>query len=184
MNRVLLSAAAAAIASSLLAAEPQVRSAEPQVRRESVAGITNLARLGTTVACAGAVTPAAIAEVKKMGYKAVFNLRLPDEPGADIEAEAAAARASGLSFVHLPLNSAAPDTAIVDRFLQAIADPANQPAFIHCHSGSRAAALWLVKRVMQDGWSRERAEAEASELGTIKPATKQFALDYLQAHGK
>ena|ERR1051326_475622 len=38
------------------------------------------------------VTPGSMAEIKKMGYKAVFSLRLPNEPGADIEGEAAAAR--------------------------------------------------------------------------------------------
>jgi uncharacterized protein (TIGR01244 family) len=158
--------------------------AESQVRKESVPGIVNFARLETTVACAGAVTPAAVAEVKKMGFKAIFNLRLPGEAGADIEAETAAARAAGVTFIHLPLSGSAPDAAVVDRFLEAIAAPGNQPALIHCASGNRAAALWLIKRVMTDGWDRDRAVAEASELGTMSPTMKAFALDYLQAHGK
>lgn len=51
--------------------------------------------LGTTVACAGAVTPAAVAEVEKMGFQAIVNLRLATEEGADLEAEARAAEGSG-----------------------------------------------------------------------------------------
>src|SRR3954469_25942427 len=67
--------------------------AQAQVKKDTVAGITNLARLETTVACAGAVTPSAVAEIKKMGFASIINLRQPTEPGADIEAEAAAAKA-------------------------------------------------------------------------------------------
>src|SRR5947199_9982407 len=46
-----------------------VVAAQSQVKKETVAGITNFARIETTVACAGAVTPAAVAEIKKMGFK-------------------------------------------------------------------------------------------------------------------
>ena len=107
---------------------------QSQVKKETVPGITNFAQIETTVACAGAVTPASVAEIKKMGYKAIFNLRLPTEQGADIEGEAAAAKAAGINFVHLPLNGASPDPSVVDNFLKAITMPGNQPAFIHCAS--------------------------------------------------
>src|SRR3989454_12833444 len=120
--------------------------AQSQVKKESVPGIVNFAQIETTVACAGAVTPSSVAEIKKMGYKAIFNLRLANEQGADIDGEAAAAKAAGINFVHLPLNGASPDPAVVDNFLKAITAPGNQPAFIHCASGNRAAAMWFIKR--------------------------------------
>jgi uncharacterized protein (TIGR01244 family) len=156
----------------------------PEVRKDPFPGSTNFAQVEGTVACAGAVTPAAIAEVKKRGFKSIFDLRLASEPGAEIDAEAAAARAAGIDFIHLPLDAGAPDPAVVDRFLKEIAPPERQPAFIHCTSGNRAAALWLVKRVMLDGWDRDRALAEASQLGLTKPAMQQFALDYLKARNR
>jgi len=155
-----------------------------QVRKETVPGITNFAEVAGTVGCAGAVTPAAVAEVKKRGFKSILDLRLASEPGADIEAESAAAREAGIEFIHLPFDSHAPDPAVVDRFLREIAPKDRQPPFVHCASGSRASAFWLVKRVMLDGWDRERAMSEAAQLGTMSPAMKQFALDYLQAHGR
>jgi len=53
------------------------------VTRETVPGVTNFARVETTIACAGATTPAALAGLKKVGYASVINLREATErPGA------------------------------------------------------------------------------------------------------
>jgi uncharacterized protein (TIGR01244 family) len=152
------------------------------VTKETVPGVTNFARLETTIACAGATTPAAVAELKKMGYASVINLRQASEPGADIEGEAAAAKAAGINFIHLPFNAASPDLAVVDGFLKAVTAPANQPAFVHCASGNRAAAMWMIKRMQVDKWDADRAGVEAAALGLTSPALKTFALDYTQAH--
>jgi uncharacterized protein (TIGR01244 family) len=161
-----------------------VVSAQSQVKKSTIEGITNFAQVETTVACAGAVTPAAVAGIKKMGFGSIINLRLDNEKGADIDAEAAAAKAAGINFVHLPLSGSAPDPAVADRFLMVITEPGNQPAFIHCASGNRAAAMWLIKRVLIDKWDNDRALEEAGQLGSISPVMKTFALDYIQAHKK
>jgi len=161
-----------------------IAAGQSQVKKSTIEGITNFAQVETTVACAGAVTPSAVAGIKKMGFQSIINLRLDTEKGADIDAEAAAAKAAGINFVHLPLNGNAPDPAVADRFLKIIAEPGNQPAFIHCASGNRAAAMWLIKRVLIDKWDNDRAFEEASQLGSISPVMKTFALDYIQAHKK
>jgi uncharacterized protein (TIGR01244 family) len=158
--------------------------ARAQVTKESVPGISNFSRVETTIACAGATTPAAVAEVKRLGYASIINLRQASEAGADVEGEQAAAKAAGITFVHLPFNAAAPDPTLVDRFLKAVTEPANQPAFVHCASANRAAALWLVKRIDVDGWDVDRATIEATALGLTSPALKTFALDYAVAHKK
>jgi uncharacterized protein (TIGR01244 family) len=155
-----------------------------QVQKSSVPGITNFAQVQSTVACAGAVTPASVAGIKKMGFASLINLRLATEAGADIEAERAAAKDAGITFIHLPFNGGSPDPAIVDQFLKIIAEPANQPAFIHCASGNRAAAMWMIKRVMIDKWETDRASEEAAQLGLTNQALKTFALDYIQTHKK
>jgi uncharacterized protein (TIGR01244 family) len=154
--------------------------AQSQVTKESVPGIVNFAKVETTVACAGATTPAALAEVKRMGYASVINLRQASEPGADIDAAAAAAKAAGINFIHIPFNAASPDPMLVEDFLKAITNKANQPAFIHCASANRAAALWLVKRIAVDKWDVERASAEATALGLTSPALKAFAIEQAQ----
>jgi uncharacterized protein (TIGR01244 family) len=155
-----------------------------QVTKESVPGITNFSKIGTTIACAGATTPEAIAEVKKLGYAAVINLRQASEPGANVEQATAAAKAAGIKYVHLPFNAASPDPAIVEGFLKAVTDPANQPVFVHCASANRAAALWMIKRMNVDGWDADRAGTEAAALGLTNAALKTFALDYVKAHAR
>jgi protein tyrosine phosphatase (PTP) superfamily phosphohydrolase (DUF442 family) len=102
-----------------------------QVVREEVEGIRNLAKIESTVACAGAITPKAVAEIKKMGYGAIINLRLATETGADIEGHTAAAKAAGIQYIHIPFSGAKPDPAAVDAFLKAITTPGVAPAFIH-----------------------------------------------------
>ena len=161
-----------------------ITGAQAQVTKESVPGITNLARLETTVACAGAVTNSAVAEIKKMGFASIINLRQPTEQGADIEGEAAAAKTAGIKFYNIPFNNAAPDNAVVDRFLQTISQPGNEPAFIHCASGNRAAGMWLVKRVLVDKWDVERASTEAAALGLTNQTLKTFMLSYIESHKK
>src|SRR5215510_9322468 len=169
---------------AIVMAAVTITAAQPQVKKEAVPGITNFARLESTVACAGAVTPSAVAEIKKMGFSAIFNLRLATEQGADIEGETAAAKAAGINFVHLPLSGSSPDPRVVDSFLEAITAAGNQPALIHCASGNRASALWFIKRVIVDKWDTDRAMAEATELGAMSQTMKAFALDYVQTHKK
>ena len=154
--------------------------AQAQVTKESVPGIVNFAKVETTVACAGATTPAAMADVKKMGFASVINLRQASEPGVDIEASAAAAKAAGLNYIHIPFNAASPDATAVDNFLKAVTDQANQPAFIHCASANRAAAMWMIKRIAVDKWDVERASTEAAALGLTNPALKAFAIEQAQ----
>jgi len=158
--------------------------AQAQATKDTVPGITNLARVETTVACAGAVTPSAVSEIKKMGFVSIINLRQPTEQGADIEGETAAAKTAGINFFNIPFNNAEPSTAVVDQFLQTITQQGNQPAFIHCASGNRAAAMWFVKRVLVDKWDLDKAGAEAASLGLTNATLKNFMMDYIKAHSK
>ena len=153
-----------------------------QVTKESVPGVTNFTRVETTVACGGVITPSAIAELKQRGYKSVFDLQLPNEPGADVDGEAAAAKAAGITFVHVPFQPSAPDMASVDKFLSAIRQPGNEPAFIHCAGGNRAAGFWFIKRALVDKWDTDRAMKEAEGLGLASAPMKQFVLSYVETH--
>ena len=152
------------------------------VTKETLPGVTNFARLETTIACAGATTPQAVAGLKQMGYAAIINLREASEAGANIDAEAAAAKSAGINFIHLPLNTASPNPAVVDSFLKAVTDAKNQPAFVHCASGNRAAAMWMIKRMQIDKWDAERAGTEAAALGLTNGALKTFAIQYVESH--
>ena len=150
--------------------------------KETIAGVTNFHRLGTTVACAGATKAEAVPEIKKMGFASIINLRQAGEPGADIEAEEVAAKAADLRFYHIPFNPEAPEQGAAGKFLDAITAQGSEPAFIHCAGGGRAATMWFIKRLVVDRWDVERAEKEAAALGMTSPSLKQFALNYARTH--
>jgi hypothetical protein len=42
--------------------------------------------------------------------------------------------------------------------------------------------MWMIKRVLQDGWTLDRAATEAEAIGLTAPQMKQFATDYIAAH--
>lgn len=153
-----------------------------QVTKKNIPGVTNFAQVETTVACAGATKPEAVPDLKKMGFASIINLRQAQEPGADIDAEAAAAKAADIKFFHIPFDGQSPEPAVADRFLAAITARGSEPAYIHCAGGNRAAAMWLIKRLAIDRWDVDRATAEATALGLTSSALKQFAVTYAQAH--
>jgi len=153
-----------------------------QVTKPTVPGANNFAQLETTVACGGATTPEAVPEIKKLGFKSIINLRLPNEAGANIDAEAAAAKTAGINFYSIPFSGQQPDPAVADKFLDTITAPGNEPAYIHCAAGNRAGAMWMIKRLAIDHWDADRAFTEAAALGLTSPALKQFAIDYAQTH--
>jgi uncharacterized protein (TIGR01244 family) len=156
--------------------------AAQQITKPTVPGAINVVQLETTVACGGATKPEAVPEIKKLGFASIINLRLPTEPGADVDAEAAAAQAAGIKFFHIPFNGQSPDPAVADRFLDAITAPGSSPAYIHCAGGNRAAAMWMIKRLVVDRWEADKAAQEAQALGMTSGGLKQFAIDYAKSH--
>ena len=172
-----------AIGSLLLAGITASAALAQQVSKEPVEGIRNLARLETTVACAGAITAEAVPEIKKMGFASIVNLRLATERGADVEKQEAAAKAAGLRYFHVPFDGS-PDPVAADRFLTAITSPGAEPAFIHCAGGNRAATMWLIKRLVVDRWDTDRAIAEAAALGQTSLPLRTFAIEFAQSRGR
>ncbi len=152
------------------------------VTKENVPGVRNFSRLETTVACAGATKAEAVPAIKKLGFASIIDLREATEPDADIDGETAAAKAAGIRFYHVPFNGQHPDPKVADQFLDVITMAGTEPAFIHCSAGNRAAAMWMIKRLVVDHWDADRAAQEATALGMTSPALKQFAIDYAQSH--
>ena len=121
--------------------------------QEAPEGVRNYTRIDATVACAGATPAEAMPALKQLGFASVINFRTAEEEGANIGASQAAATQAGLKYIHIPFR--APNPNVTEEFLTAIADTANQPAYIHCASANRVGAMWFIKRVKQDGWDQE-----------------------------
>ena len=144
---------------------------------EAPDGVVNYTRIDATVACAGATPAEAMPALKRLGFASVINFRTAGEEGANIEASRMAATQAGLQYIHIPFS--APNAEVTEEFLEAIADTANQPVYIHCASANRVGAMWFIKRVKQDGWDTDRAMAEAEAIGLRSERLKAFAVGYV-----
>ena len=144
---------------------------------EAPDGVVNYTRIDATVACAGATPAEAMPALKRLGFASVINFRSAEEEGANIEASTMAAEQAGLKYIHIPFR--APSPQVAEEFLEAVADTANQPAYIHCASANRVGAMWFIKRVKQDGWDHDRAMAEAETIGLRSARLKVFARGYV-----
>ncbi len=138
-----------------------------EITRLEVEGIDNYSRYegetsfgGNRVGFGGATDPGAMPWLKQQGYASVVNLRVAGEEGADVDESRIAAVANGLKYIHLPFDPNDPAPSIPQAFLTATADTGNQPTFIHCASGTRAAMFWMLGRVQIDGLGMEAVEGE------------------------
>lgn len=158
--------------------------ASAQVVKQERPGIVNFSKVDAVVACGGATDTAALEGLKADGFKTIINLRTATEQGANLEQNAARAKELGLKYVSIPFSAQQPDPKAVDTFLAEIANKNNQPVYVHCGSASRVGSFWLVKRVLQDGWSVEKATEEAKAIGLRGEPLEKFALDYIASHKK
>lgn len=163
----------ALLLSGLMSAGPQT----PQIE-----GVKNYTKVDASIGCAGATDPKAMAALAAAGYKTVLSLREATEEGANIDESRAAAEAAGLKYINLPFKSSAPDPKVADEFLKVVGDTTHQPLFIHCGTANRVGALWLIKRMVADKWTEDKALAEAKSIGLTSAALQKFALDYVAAH--
>jgi uncharacterized protein (TIGR01244 family) len=150
------------------------------VSKGDIPGIYNYSYNTDPTGFGGATDPSAMTALSGEGYKSVINLRLEGEKGNDLPASSMAAGQAGLNYIHLPFNSRDPDPAFFDQFVAAVNDEANQPVYIHCGSATRVAAVWMSKRVVEDGWTMEQAEAEARAIAGKPDAAVAFAGQYIE----
>ena len=119
---------------------------------------------------------------KELGIRAVLNLRRPME--YDEAAEAAEAKRLGLRYYLIPVNSGDLKDEQVEKFLRILDEAENRPVFIHCGSSNRVGGFWMIRRVLVDGWSVEKAEEEANKIGLTNAALRKFVHDYLERRRK
>lgn len=158
-----------------------LRGQEPA--KTDLTGIRNFLRVNEQFCTGGQPRMEHLEQLKKDGIKAVINLRTPGEYRA--EEEEAKVKELGLRYFNIPVVFRDPKDEQVDEFLKLTDDPANRPAFIHCTAAIRVGAFWMIRRVMRDGWTFEKAEEEARTVGLREsPHLNEFARKYVATHKK
>ena len=156
-------------------------------QRLTVPGVNNFWVVDKTVSTGGTITSREMAmpALKQRGIRTVIDLA----GGANSDAERMAAEAAGMKYLVFAINPMTLDPAPIEPFLKAANDPANFPIFIHSGAGHRAAMALMIKRVLVDGWTVEKAGIEAAASGLVDDNAMasvwwKFAYDYITSHKK
>ena len=153
------------------------------ISAQEVSPIRNFLQVNAQFCTGGQPRIEHLAKLKADGVKAIINLRQPSEHRAD--EEEAEAKKLGLRYFNIPVVYRDPKDEQVDEFLRITDDPQNRPAFIHCAAAIRVGAFWMIRRIMRDGWTFEKAEEEAKKVGLVNaPHLTEFARGYIDRHGK
>jgi len=102
------------------------------------------------VCVAPQLTPAAMAEAARQGFRSVVNNRPDFEHGPDQPTSAAieaAARAAGLEYRHLPVGSAYQSPEQIAAFAKLL-DELPRPMLVFCRSGARSARLFMAAQAL------------------------------------
>jgi len=127
-------------------------------------------RLNDEIVLAGQPQPNEMRILREQGFRSVLNIRTDAERGAE---EGRNADAAGLAYAFLPL----PAYELQPEHIRAFGETIRRlpkPIFFHCRSASRTGLLWLLHRLLNDGWSREAAEAELRAAGYDDDAFEVF----------
>jgi len=165
------------LASSSFAGEAQSREAQGQSL--STVSIENFGRINDRYYRGAQPEGRDYADLARLGIRTVIDLRNDGEI-----AEAGEVRSAGMTFYRIPMTtSAQPAPGAVAQFLGIVNDPANQPVYVHCVGGRhRTGIMTAVYRMVQDGWTADRAYTEMQQYGFgpafLHSALKNFVYDY------
>jgi uncharacterized protein (TIGR01244 family) len=137
--------------------------------------------LSQDFATSGQPKEGAFAKLSANGFRSVLNLRT-DAEGADLKREQELVEKSAMKYFHVPVVGSAPKVESVEAFIKIVKDQANHPMLIHCASANRVGAFWMIYRVVEQGWTSDKALEEAAQIGLTNPALTKFAQDYIATH--
>jgi uncharacterized protein (TIGR01244 family) len=123
------------------------------------------------IVLAGQPEPADWTPLVERGFRRIINIRSDPERGG---VEGRNAEAAGLHYQHLPLPAYELEAEHMNTFHAVLAAAHGNKTLIHCRTASRTALLWMLHRVLHDGWSQEQAEAELRAAGYDEDAMDTF----------
>ncbi len=101
--------------------------------------------------------------LKKQGIKTIVNLRWDES----VETSKQMARKHGFKFINVPMKATdQPDEKNVNKVLNALRNPNNQPVFLHCqHGKDRTGLISALYRVEFQNWYASQAREEWISMG-------------------
>lgn len=140
----------------------------------------NYVQATPAIATSGVVAPPCFEQMASEGYAVVVNL-LPADSPYYLPGEAAIVGALGLTYVHVPVDFAAPSQADFDAFEAAMLAAADRKVWVHCAANYRVSAFMALFGQLHLGWSAARAAAHVDLLWQPDAAWQEFTAGVLAA---
>lgn len=138
-------------------------------------GLSNVGRVAPGVLRGAQPGKEGYATLKAMGIKTVIDMRTSESEQKQVEAAGMRAIAVPIEMTRNGLKEK------VDQVVALMADPANQPVYVHCrHGQDRTGIVVAAYRMKQQGWSMADAETEMQAFGfnDVWVNFKKFILQY------
>lgn len=139
---------------------PAASSARTSEQIYNLPGLSNVGRVAPGVFRGAQPDKEGYATLKAMGIKTVIDMRTTESEQKQVEA-------AGMKVIAMPIEMTRKGLKEkVDHVVELMADPANQPVYVHCrHGQDRTGIVVAAFRMKQQGWSLSNAEAEMQAFG-------------------
>lgn len=154
------------------------RSELDQLEQSLQADVPRVVCLSKSLTTGGQPSEQAFSKLAASGFRSVLNLRGADE-GVDLEGQRKAVERASMDYLHIPVSRSGPGPAQVEEFIRVVKETKNHPMLIHCGTGGRVGALMMIYRVLEHGWTEEKALEEAERIGLRSEELKRAAREYL-----
>ena len=91
------------------------------------------------------------------GFRVIINLALHDDARYSLPDEPGAVTGLGLSYVHIPVQFAAPQITDLHAFVNAMDANIDEKLWVHCAANIRVSAFLGLYRVIRQGWKPDPA---------------------------
>jgi protein tyrosine phosphatase (PTP) superfamily phosphohydrolase (DUF442 family) len=164
--------------SAFAASQQQGRARLDKIEHSLTSDVPRVLCLDDNFATGGQPTEPAFAKIAASGFRSVLSLRTSDE-GIDLKRERSLVERTGLRYFNIPVVSSAPRVEQADEFIKLVKETSNHPMLINCTSANRVGAFMMIYRVVEQGWSEEKALDEALKIGLRGDELRKFAQTYI-----
>lgn len=153
--------------------KPQGNSLDPLLEVEApiVLCIDDKATVG------GQPSDHAYAKAAASGFRSVLTLRSPND-GVDLLRERLMVEKNRLRYYNLPVQAGLPGVRQLEEFLRLTRDKDNHPMLINCAFAERVAPYMMIFRIVEQGWSEDKAIEEALRSGLKADQLKTLVREY------
>jgi protein tyrosine phosphatase (PTP) superfamily phosphohydrolase (DUF442 family) len=149
-----------------------------RIQKTLSADVPRFLCLDENFATGGQPTGDAYIKAAASGFRSVLSLRAAGE-GVDLTLERARVESHRMRYFNIPVDSSKPRPDQAGEFLRLTRDKVNHPMLVNCATANRVGAFMMILRVIDQGWSEEKALEEAIKIGLNSDGLKRFAKDYI-----